>query len=133
MSKYRKGTSETSLCLFYVKRNNSDDRKMAERVYDYLVNHFNDKVYGGVYWELDQNGIVIDSKKQIFAQALAIYSLSAYYKLTSNKDALARAMELFNLIEEKAKDFENGGYITVFERNWKLKLNMALDENDIQR
>src|SRR5690606_10440854 len=77
--------------------------QVAERAFHYIVNYFIDKTYGGLYWELDSKGDVIDKKKQIYAQGFAIYGLTEFYLATSNKKALELAINLFHLIE-KYKD-----------------------------
>ncbi len=54
-------------------------KKMAEKAYSYISEFFLDKKYGGVYWELDFKGKPVNTRKQVYAQAFAIYSFVEYY------------------------------------------------------
>ena len=40
---------------------------MATRAKDYIIEHFIDPEYGGVYWSLDYKGQPKDTKKQFYA------------------------------------------------------------------
>jgi mannobiose 2-epimerase len=76
-----------------------------------------------VYWSVNADGSPLENKKQIYGNALAMYGLSEYYRVTNYPPALEKAKELFNLIEKYAFDPENGGYREAFSRNW-----MATDD-----
>ena len=51
---------------------------MATRAKDYIIEHFIDPEYGGVYWSLDYKGQPKDTKKQFYAIGFAIYGFSEY-------------------------------------------------------
>jgi cellobiose epimerase len=106
-------------------------RTAADRAYTYLVNYFFDKKLGGVYWELDCTGNPINTKKQIYAQAFAIYALCAYYKLTRHQSALDHAISLFELIELYAIDSEGEGYLEAFTGEWGLIEDLRLSDKDL--
>lgn len=110
---------------------NSVYRACAARAYDYLLAHFIDKEHGGVYWELDATAVPINTKKQVYAQAFTIYALCAYYQLTHDKQALARALECFNLVEQHAIDHQNDGYLEAFTRDWGVIDDLRLSEKDL--
>src|ERR1700744_4613834 len=40
---------------------------MANRAYHYILDHFIDKQYGGVYWAVNYLGEPFDTKKQVYA------------------------------------------------------------------
>jgi len=105
--------------------------EVCQRAFDYLYEHFRDRNYGGVYWEVDQTGKPSNRRKQIYAQAFCIYALSEYYKYSKNPKALIWALELYNLLEEKAFDKEFDGYIEAFEENWKSIQDLRLSEKDL--
>jgi cellobiose epimerase len=113
------------------KIDNPEYKAAADRAYFYLMNYFIDKEYGGVYWELDASGTVVNTKKQIYAQAFAIYALCAYYKLNQNAEVLKQAMRLFELIEQHAIDAVNQGYLEAFSREWKPLDDLRLSEKDL--
>lgn len=106
-------------------------RKAATRAYDYIVKHFFDAEHGGVYWELDAQGNPINTKKQVYAQAFTIYALSAYYQLTKDGQALARALHCFDLLETKTVDREREGYYEAFTRTWGTIDDLRLSEKDL--
>ena len=48
---------------------------MATRAKEYIIEHFIDPDYGGVYWSLDYKGNPVDTKKQFYAIGFVIYGL----------------------------------------------------------
>ncbi|HEX7762678.1 MAG TPA: cellobiose 2-epimerase EpiA [Cellvibrio sp.] len=111
--------------------NNPVYRDCADRAYAYLIAHFFDETHGGVYWELDAAGVPINTKKQVYAQAFTIYALCAYFQLTGDAQALARALECFQLVEQHAIDGVNQGYLEAFTREWGVIDDLRLSEKDL--
>ena len=107
-----------------------DLNPLMERSFNYLYDFFRDKENGGVFWELDATGVAIIKKKQIYAQAFAIYALSEYYLNTQNNQAKDWAIELFDLIEKHAFDTKKDGYIEAFEADWSPIADMRLSDKD---
>jgi mannobiose 2-epimerase len=105
--------------------------KMAERAYAYLIEHAVDKKNGGVFWLLDHKGQPLESKKQIYAHAFAIYALVEYFGATKNIDALNHAVDLFNLLEKHANDKKYKGYYDACDMVWKLPDDMSLSMKDL--
>ena len=106
-------------------------RQIAKRAFDYLVTFFDDKQHGGVLWELDYQGKCLSGKKQTYAQAFAIYALSAYYRLTGDESALDKALAYFELLEQHAIDQEYGGYFEAFSQDWQPLDDMRLSDKDL--
>ena len=106
-------------------------RKTAKRAFDYLLNYFFDKEFGGVYWELDARGNPISDKKQVYAQAFTIYALSAYYRLTHDDRALTHALSCFDLLETKTVDRKRDGYLEAFTRSWGRVDDLRLSDKDL--
>lgn len=109
---------------------NPEYLKTAERAKDYLLEYFFDKQSGGVYWLLDHKGNMKDGKKQIYAQAFAIYGLTEYYRITEDKICLDKAIELFKLIEKFSFDNRRGGYFEAFSREWGPLKDLRLSPRD---
>jgi mannobiose 2-epimerase len=109
---------------------NPEYLKTAERSKDYLLDHFFDNEYGGVYWLLDHNGRMKDGKKQIYAQAFAIYGLSEYYRITNDRNCLEKAIDLFRLIEKYSYDNKLDGYFEAFNREWGTIDDLRLSAKD---
>ncbi|MBD1389155.1 AGE family epimerase/isomerase [Neiella sp. HB171785] len=103
---------------------------LATRAFDYLLRYFDDKEQGGVVWQLDHQGQVTDGKKQTYAISFAIYGLSAYYKLTNNPQALAKAQEYFGLLEKHARDHERNGYVEALSQDWQALADVRLSDKD---
>ncbi|MEM6348690.1 MAG: AGE family epimerase/isomerase [Bacteroidota bacterium] len=110
--------------------NSGEYRAVAEQMYEYIKTHFLDLKNGGVVWMLDQNGQVINGRKQIYAQAFAIYAFSEYYQLTGEQEALDLALELFALIERHSYDPTYGGYLEAFGAKWDELEDLRLSNKD---
>src|SRR5699024_7502025 len=54
---------------------------LAERAFNYLRKYFIDEEFGGVYWSLNFKGNPLETKKQIYALAFALYGLCEYHKI----------------------------------------------------
>ncbi len=103
---------------------------IAHRAYGYLKRAFQDNIFGGVYWELDLKGNPINKRKQIYAQAFAIYALSEYFLFSGDENAKNWALSLFRLIEKHARDQKENGYLEAFQENWAPIEDMRLSEKD---
>ncbi len=117
--------------------NNTPYRILAARAYDYLMQWFMDREQGGVYWSLNADGTPLDTKKQTYAIAFAIYGLAEYVRLTNNQEALNAAIRLFEDLEAHAYKFENermskckNGYVEALTRDWQPIADMRLSEKD---
>ncbi len=104
--------------------------EIANRAFDYFISHFIDKINGGVFWMVDYMGNPTESKKQIYAQAFAIYGLSEYFKATKNEEALIAAQNIFYLIEHHAFDQEEDGYFEAYDQQWHLLDDLRLSAKD---
>jgi mannobiose 2-epimerase len=93
-------------------------KQMAGRAFDFVMNHFWDAQLGGAFWRLDDTGRVLDDSKKIYGQAFYIYALAEYHRAFGVPVALARAIDLFELIERHAHDWKHSGYLEVRQRNW---------------
>ena len=103
---------------------------MATRAKDYLMRHFIDRTYGGIYWSVDCQGQPKDTKKQFYAIGFAIYGLSEYARATGDQQALREAINLYRCIESRALDSEYNGYIEAMTRDWQPLDDMRLSEHD---
>jgi cellobiose epimerase len=107
-----------------------DYLKAAQRAKDYLLDNFLDKEFGGVFWLLDHKGKMKDGKKQIYAQAFAIYGLTEYYRISNDQTCLGKAIELFRLIEKYSYDIKLEGYYEAFSREWGALDDLRLSAKD---
>jgi mannobiose 2-epimerase len=114
----------------YLNIKDEKSLSFANRAKDYFYKYFFDDNYGGTYWMLDAKGNPVDSKKQIYSQAFSIYALVEYYRATSDKSALDKAVELFGLIEKFSFDENKNGYFEAFSQDWKLLDDLRLSDKD---
>ena len=102
----------------------------ATTAFNYILGHFVDKEYGGVYWSVTASGQPLDTKKQIYALAFAVYGCSAYYEASGDDTAKATAIELYNTIEKYSFDKVNTGYLEAFTNNWQPIADLRLSDKD---
>lgn len=105
-------------------------REVANRAFVEIIDKFEDKEYGGVYWSLDSSGTPLQTKKQIYAVAFAIYGLSEYYRAFGVSSALDAAIRLFESVEEYSFDKLGNGYFEAFARDWSPVDDLRLSDKD---
>ena len=103
---------------------------IASRAYRYIVDHFIDRKYGGVYWSVNNKGEMLNGRKQIYGLAFCIYGLTEYYKATQEDMALHLSQNLFRQIEDNSRDKKEGGYFEAFTQGWKPAEDLRLSEKD---
>ena len=101
----------------------------ATRAKNYIADHFVDQEFGGAYWCVDSEGKPLDTKKQFYAIAFAVYGLAEYYRAAGG-DALDMAISLYRSIEEHSFDSELNGYIEACTRDWGKIEDMRLSDKD---
>ncbi|HVU56668.1 MAG TPA: AGE family epimerase/isomerase [Puia sp.] len=103
---------------------------LAGRSLEYIIEHFVDKEYGGVYWSVTAEGAPADRKKQIYAMAFTIYGLTEYYRAQPMQEALDLAVRSYQDIETYSHDVERGGYMEALTRDWQPIADLRLSEKD---
>ena len=109
---------------------NPDYLDMALKAKNLIINSFYDKEYGGIYWSLNADYTPLDTKKQIYAIAFAIYGLAELNRASGDVEALEYAIRLFRSIEDHSFDKEKDGYFEAFTRSWGQIDDMRLSEKD---
>jgi cellobiose epimerase len=104
--------------------------EMAKRAYDYITRFFLDQEYGGVYWTVDHKGEPLDTKKQFYALAFAVYGMSEFYKASPNEAVKLAAITLYRDIVEHSYDQQYGGYIEAISRDWNEIRDLRLSIKD---
>jgi mannobiose 2-epimerase len=104
---------------------------MAHRAFEVVMNGFWDPQFGGAFWRIDGRGSVLDDSKKTYGLAFYIYALAEYWKAFGESAALARAKELFELIERYAHDPEFGGYLEMRRRDWSEAPDVRLSDKDL--
>lgn len=109
---------------------NPEYLRMADRAYQFLIQHFWDTENGGLFWSLNPDGSVKNRRKQAYAHGFGVYGLSEYYRATLNNESLNYAITLYNLIETYFKDAKQNGYIEALSDNWEPLSDMRLSDKD---
>ena len=104
-------------------------KEYADHAYEFMKNYCVDKENGGVFWSLYYDGKPEDTTKHTYNQAFAIYALSSYYAASGNEEALALALELQKIIEEKC--FDEYGYKEALDIHFNKVDNDKLSENGV--
>lgn len=92
-----------------------------------FADRFWDGEHGGVYWACSFDGAPLDTAKHTYAQAFAIYALSAYAAAAGDSQALGKAMALFQLVETQMAS--EPGYLEAFDRAYRPLANHKLSDN----
>ncbi|GAB1462978.1 AGE family epimerase/isomerase [Pedobacter sp.] len=114
----------------YLSDHKEENLAIANRAYQYLISFFKDKEAGGFYWSLSIEGKPLDTKKQVYGQAFAIYALTEYYKIAKIEAALTLAAATYQLLEKHSYDSANGGYIEAHTKDWSPLEDLRLSEKD---
>lgn len=109
---------------------NQNDLDVALQAKELLLNNFYDHEHGGIYWSIAPSGTPLDTKKQIYAIAFAIYGLAELHRATGDERALDYAVKLYHSIEEHSFDSGKGGYFEAFTREWGMIEDMRLSAKD---
>lgn len=115
----------------YRKFHNPAYLDMANLAYADLENNFRDPDFGGYYWSISSEGKPLQTRKQVYGQAFAIYALAEYHLASVLPAPLQQAIELFRLLENHAKDPNAGGYFEAFSREWKNIDDVRLSDLDL--
>src|SRR3972149_3512496 len=103
----------------------------ANRAYQYLIDYFIDYDFGGVYWKVSHEGKPLEMKKQIYAQAFAVYALAEFSHAANSAEALRLAMDIYKSIEKYGFERQYGGYYDACNRDWSLAADMQLGEGNM--
>jgi len=106
-------------------------REIADCAWNYILDKFWDREFGGIYWMVDYRGRAVSDRKQIYAQAFAIYAMAEYFRATGNPESLERARQLYGLIEGHSSDPVDKGYLEARARDWGAREDLRLSEKDL--
>ena len=114
----------------YKLTNEEEHKKIAKRAFDYIISHFYDTEFGGIFWSLHNDGTPKDTKNQIYAIAFVIYGMAEYYAISKEEKALEVAINLYKKIQEHSYDPIKKGHLEAFTRHWQNIDDLRLSDKD---
>ncbi|MFB9110892.1 AGE family epimerase/isomerase [Flavobacterium gyeonganense] len=119
-----------SFSASYQVTQNKEHKKIAERAFKCISNHFYDPEFGGLFWSINSDTTPKDTKNQIYGLAFAIYGLSEYYIISKDEKALTIAINLYLTIQKYSYDPVKKGYLEAFTRDWQPIEDLRLSSKD---
>jgi mannose/cellobiose epimerase-like protein (N-acyl-D-glucosamine 2-epimerase family) len=95
---------------------------LARHAADFLVERMWDHTHGGWYETADREGVTLDAAKGLFTQAYVLFGLAHYARISGDDALLARLLEAWGLIEERAWDRTHGGYFQRCQQDWSVEV-----------
>ncbi len=95
-------------------------RDYAEHGVRFLLDRMWDTEFGGFYWTVDRTGRPVITKKILYGQSFAIYALAEFTRATADQRGMEYASKLFDLVQVYCTETAYGGYLEMFERDWRL-------------
>ena len=114
----------------YKTKQNPTYLEAAKRAFDVLKTHFEDKEFGGFYWAIKATGAPLNTRKQIYGIAFALYGLSEFYQITNDDYVRNWAIEIFEWIEKHSFNPKNKGYLEAVARDGSHLEDMRLSPKD---
>ena len=90
----------------------------AQTGLDYLEKYMRDPKHGGYYATVSDSGEPADTRKHVCLNVFVLYALARNYMVTEDPSVLAKAQDLFALLERHAYDQTGGGYVEFFTEDW---------------
>jgi cellobiose epimerase len=119
-----------SFSAAYSITKNEEHKRLAKEAFEYIINHFYDKEFGGIFWSINPDKTPKDAKKQIYALAFTIYGMSEYYVISKDEKALEYSILLYKKIQEYSYDPIKKGYFEAFTRDWQPIEDLRLSDKD---
>jgi len=86
----------------------------------FLTEAMRDAERGGYFYSVGFDGTPAETHKSVYVHSFVIYALSEYALASGDDMALRRAVEVFDLLRERAADGE-AGYVEMLTRAWEPK------------
>lgn len=119
-----------SFSAAYKLTHNEEHKRLAKNAFEYIINNFVDKDFGGIYWSINPDTTPNDTKNQIYALAFVIYGMTEYYAISQELKALECAVFLYGKIQKFSYDPINKGYFEAFTRDWQPIEDLRLSDKD---
>jgi len=109
-----------SLSTWYERREPSQElAKLAQGLYEYIIEHFADRSNAGFFRKIDRNGKVTEAVHQVYPEAFAVYALATYGRVFGDKSAIERALRCFEAFDSRVYEPTFGGYDLTGDPPWQ--------------
>jgi cellobiose epimerase len=90
----------------------------AQSGVEFLNRHMRDRSHGGYFATVTDAGEPLDRRKHVGLNVFVLFALARYFLASGDETALTSAKELYRVLEERAWDDQNGGYIEFHSEDW---------------
>ncbi len=92
----------------------------AAHILRFLQSRMRDSKRGGYYWLVGPQGDLLDGTKLLNPMSYVLEGLAEYAQAFHDAQARQAALDLFELMEQRAHDDAHGGYEVAFTEDWQL-------------
>lgn len=95
----------------------------AAHGFEFFTRHFWHETDGGFVFSTNRNGHPVDTSRQSYEQAFALFAFAWYYAASGDRSALEWARRLIGWIDERLADPEHGGLFETPDRDLPRRQN----------
>jgi mannobiose 2-epimerase len=107
-----------AMTLWYQRREPTPEvRALADDLYGFITRAFRD-ADGEFFFSASESGAPVDRTKVLYAQAFAIYGLTAYGRAFHVREATEQALACFRSFDARAHDAVDRGYLAPGDPPW---------------
>jgi mannose/cellobiose epimerase-like protein (N-acyl-D-glucosamine 2-epimerase family) len=91
---------------------------LAQMGAEFILDHYWDNEYEGWIWVADRQGDATCLDKVGYGHCFGVYAFSEYFLATGDKRGKEAARRTYDTICRHMVDFQHGGFIELFQRDW---------------
>ncbi len=92
-------------------------REAVESGAAFLVKRFRDRDHGGWFWAVDSDRTVLDTKKDCYGHAFALFGLCHAWSVLSDERLREEALHTWDILRERFRE-PGGGFVAEFDRGF---------------
>jgi mannose-6-phosphate isomerase len=94
-------------------------RSAAQHGNEFMQHRCWDSRHGGWFHRTTLAGEPLDTRKDLYDHAFAIFALSHHYRAFREGQSLALARETLGLVQERLRDAKHGGFLEAASEDWR--------------
>ncbi|HYD98281.1 MAG TPA: AGE family epimerase/isomerase [Alphaproteobacteria bacterium] len=99
----------------------------ADRIYEHLAGHFQDRRHGGWLFSTDLDGRPADARKDLYAHAFVMFGLAQYHRRRPSAAVRDLAAETLETVRRRMA-LPHGGFATAAAADWTVE-DRSLNQN----